>query len=222
MNLFELTCVSLLTKVEGCPSGESPFPLDLNTRKILHSSEYARCNSRPPPEGAGSVTVSESERRDGKGSFCQQCQINVTELKRQALALADPSSLKVCEYMFNFTLSLKAGRIWPVMQSNTFHQFYTKAPYSWSTWIDTTMTLLICALGLFLWILQWHGNNLFFPPPSCNESSEVGLTFIMRHVVMGDQCVFVHLMLCWRNRDRLPWFHSCTAGDIRAQMACSE
>ncbi|XP_036810728.1 kinesin-like protein KIF26A isoform X2 [Oncorhynchus mykiss] len=81
-------------KVEGCPSGESPFPLDLNTRKILHSSEYARCNSRPPPEGAGSVTVSESERRDGKGSFCQQCQINVTELKRQALALADPSSLK--------------------------------------------------------------------------------------------------------------------------------
>eukprot|EP00063_Salmo_salar_P067142 XP_014041977.1 PREDICTED: kinesin-like protein KIF26A isoform X2 [Salmo salar] len=82
-------------KVEGCPSGESPFPLDLNTRKILHSSEYARCNSRPPPEGAGSVTVSESERRDGKGSFCQQCQMNVTELKRQALALADPSSLKL-------------------------------------------------------------------------------------------------------------------------------
>uniref|UniRef100_A0A4W5JPV9 Kinesin family member 26A n=1 Tax=Hucho hucho TaxID=62062 RepID=A0A4W5JPV9_9TELE len=73
--------------VEGCPSGESPFPLDLNARKILHSSEYARCNSRPPPEGAGSVTVSESERRDGKGSFCQQCQLNVTELKRQALFL---------------------------------------------------------------------------------------------------------------------------------------
>ncbi|CAB1330875.1 unnamed protein product [Coregonus sp. 'balchen'] len=92
-------------KVEGCPSGESPFPLDLNSRKILHSSEYARCNSRPPPEGAGSVTVSESERRDGKGSFCQQCQINVTELKRQALALADPSSLK-CLYALGHWLSV--------------------------------------------------------------------------------------------------------------------
>uniref|UniRef100_A0A673WRW7 Kinesin family member 26A n=1 Tax=Salmo trutta TaxID=8032 RepID=A0A673WRW7_SALTR len=80
--------------VEGCPSGESPFPVDLSPRKVLHLAKDARCSSRPPPEGAGSVTVSESERRDGKGSFCQQCQMNVTELKRQALALTDPSSLK--------------------------------------------------------------------------------------------------------------------------------
>uniref|UniRef100_A0A8C4EB61 Kinesin family member 26Ab n=1 Tax=Dicentrarchus labrax TaxID=13489 RepID=A0A8C4EB61_DICLA len=41
----------------------------------------ARCSSRPPPEGAGSVSISESE----KGGFCQQCQRKVTELKKQAL-----------------------------------------------------------------------------------------------------------------------------------------
>ncbi|XP_010877183.2 kinesin-like protein KIF26A isoform X3 [Esox lucius] len=80
--------------VEGCPSGESPFPVHLNTRKMLNSAEDPRFSSRLPPEGAGSVTVSESERRDGKGSFCQHCEIKVTELKRQVLALADPSSLK--------------------------------------------------------------------------------------------------------------------------------
>lgn len=96
-----------MAKVEGCPSGESPFPVDLSPRKLLHLAKDARCSSRPPPEGAGSVTVSESERRDGKGSFCQQCQMNVTELKRQALALTDPSSLKVCEAIFYFNMSLK-------------------------------------------------------------------------------------------------------------------
>ncbi|KAL0969081.1 hypothetical protein UPYG_G00222390 [Umbra pygmaea] len=90
--------------VEGCPSGESPFPGHQNPRKMLTSAEDPRCNSRPTPEGAGSVTVSESERRDEKGSFCQHCEINVTELKRQALALADPSSLKdpgYAAFLFN-------------------------------------------------------------------------------------------------------------------------
>ncbi|XP_042356401.1 kinesin-like protein KIF26A [Plectropomus leopardus] len=73
--------------VEGCPSGDSP----LTPRKRLHSAEDARCSSRPPPEGAGSVSISESEE---KGGFCQQCQQKVTELKKQALALADQNSLK--------------------------------------------------------------------------------------------------------------------------------
>ncbi|XP_041809782.1 kinesin-like protein KIF26A isoform X1 [Chelmon rostratus] len=73
--------------VEGCPSGESPA----TPRKRLHSAEDARCSSRPPPEGAGSVSISESEE---KGGFCQQCQQKVTELKKQALALADQNSLK--------------------------------------------------------------------------------------------------------------------------------
>ncbi|KAK5916741.1 hypothetical protein CgunFtcFv8_011693 [Champsocephalus gunnari] len=74
-------------KVEGCPGGESP----VTPRKRLHSAEDARCSSRPPPEGAGSVSISESEE---KGGFCQQCQQKVTELKKQALALADQNSLK--------------------------------------------------------------------------------------------------------------------------------
>lgn len=73
--------------VEGCPSGESP----VTPRKRLPSAEDARCMSRPPPEGAGSVSISESEE---KGGFCQQCQQKVTELKKQALALADQNSLK--------------------------------------------------------------------------------------------------------------------------------
>ncbi|XP_056283085.1 kinesin-like protein KIF26A isoform X1 [Pseudoliparis swirei] len=73
--------------VEGCPSGESPA----TPRKRLHSAEDARCSSRPPPEGAGSVSISESEE---KGGFCRQCQKKVTELKKQALALADENALK--------------------------------------------------------------------------------------------------------------------------------
>lgn len=77
-----------MLKVEGCPSGESP----VTPRKRLHSAEDARCSSRPPPEGAGSVSISESEE---KGGFCQQCQKKVIELKKQALALADQNSLKV-------------------------------------------------------------------------------------------------------------------------------
>ncbi|XP_072220866.1 kinesin-like protein KIF26A isoform X2 [Leuresthes tenuis] len=73
--------------VEGCPSGESP----VTPRRRLHSVEEARCSSRPPPDGAGSVSISESEE---KGGFCQQCQKKVSELKKEALALADQNSLK--------------------------------------------------------------------------------------------------------------------------------
>ena len=84
-----------MAKVDGCPRGESQFALDVNPRKRLNSADEARCSSRPPPEGAGSVTVTESERRDRRGSLCQHCQMKVSELKKQAFALADPSSLKV-------------------------------------------------------------------------------------------------------------------------------
>uniref|UniRef100_A0A4W6F5I6 Kinesin family member 26A n=1 Tax=Lates calcarifer TaxID=8187 RepID=A0A4W6F5I6_LATCA len=76
-----------MLKVEGCPSGESP----VTPRKRLHSAEDARCSSRPAPEGAGSVSISESEE---KGGICQQCQQKVSEMKKQALALADQNSLK--------------------------------------------------------------------------------------------------------------------------------
>uniref|UniRef100_A0A665WUR6 Kinesin-like protein KIF26A n=1 Tax=Echeneis naucrates TaxID=173247 RepID=A0A665WUR6_ECHNA len=60
-------------------------------RKRLLSAEDARCCSRPPPEGAGSVSISESEEKAG---FCQQCQKKVSELKKQALVLAEQNSLK--------------------------------------------------------------------------------------------------------------------------------
>ncbi|XP_054894361.1 kinesin-like protein KIF26A isoform X1 [Poeciliopsis prolifica] len=75
------------TKVEGCPSGESV----VSPRKRFLSAEEARCSSRPPPEGAGSVSITESEE---KGGFCQQCEKKVSELKKQAQTLADHSSLK--------------------------------------------------------------------------------------------------------------------------------
>lgn len=89
---FKPCPLSFMLKVEGCPSGESP----VTPRKRLHSAEDARCSSRPPPEGAGSVPITESEE---KGGFCQQCRRKVTELKKQAQALADQSLLKVrfCE-----------------------------------------------------------------------------------------------------------------------------
>uniref|UniRef100_A0A3Q3VIW8 Kinesin motor domain-containing protein n=1 Tax=Mola mola TaxID=94237 RepID=A0A3Q3VIW8_MOLML len=75
----------------GDTCGESP----VTPRKRLHSAEDARCSSRPPPDGAGSVSITESEE---KGGFCQQCQKNVTELRKQARALADQHSLKDPEY----------------------------------------------------------------------------------------------------------------------------
>ncbi|XP_051578836.1 kinesin-like protein KIF26A [Myxocyprinus asiaticus] len=80
-------------KVGGCSSGESAFSPKLSPRKRL-SAEEERCASRPPPEGAGAVSVSESERDESKADLCKQCQMTVAELRRQALALADPTSLK--------------------------------------------------------------------------------------------------------------------------------
>ncbi|XP_037551127.1 kinesin-like protein KIF26A [Nematolebias whitei] len=77
---------SRLFTVEGCPGGESA----VTPRKKLHSAEEARCSSRPPPEGAGSI----SETEEKGGGACQQCQKKVSELKKQALALVDQNSLK--------------------------------------------------------------------------------------------------------------------------------
>ncbi|CAL8300271.1 unnamed protein product [Boreogadus saida] len=58
---------------EGCPGGDSPTALGVTPRKRLHSAEDARCSSRPAPEGAGSVPLSESEtgrRGEEKGGLC--------------------------------------------------------------------------------------------------------------------------------------------------------
>ncbi|XP_061552602.1 kinesin-like protein KIF26A isoform X1 [Phycodurus eques] len=77
--------------LEGCPTGQSPA----TPRKRLLSAEDARCSSRPAPEGAGSVSVPETEE---KGGFCHSCQKKVSELRKLALALADQNSLKDTGY----------------------------------------------------------------------------------------------------------------------------
>lgn len=82
--------------MEGCSSGESSLSLELSPRKRL-SAEEEMCASRPPPEGAGAVSVSESDRDETRSDLCKQCQMTVAELRRQALALSDPASLKVSE-----------------------------------------------------------------------------------------------------------------------------
>ncbi|XP_031436924.1 kinesin-like protein KIF26A isoform X2 [Clupea harengus] len=85
------------TVVEGYSGRETPLSLGLNPRKRLHSAEEVKCGSRPNPEGAGSVSVTEisqSERKDDGDTLCQRCHIIASELNRQAFTLADPGSLK--------------------------------------------------------------------------------------------------------------------------------
>lgn len=84
--------------VEGYSGRDVPFSSGLNPRKRLHSAEEVKCGSRPNPEGAGSVSVTEisqSEKKDDEDTLCQRCQIIASELNRQAFTLADPGSLKV-------------------------------------------------------------------------------------------------------------------------------
>lgn len=79
-------------------SGQSPA---LNPRKRLHSAEEVQCGSRPNPEGAGSVSMTElsySENKHGRESLCQRCQIIANQLNRQARELAKPGTLKVCAF----------------------------------------------------------------------------------------------------------------------------
>uniref|UniRef100_A0A8C4SZW3 Kinesin family member 26A n=1 Tax=Erpetoichthys calabaricus TaxID=27687 RepID=A0A8C4SZW3_ERPCA len=81
--------------VEGCSTKEAPVPLPLGPRKRLQSAEEDQCGSRPPPEGAGSVSVTESsplDRMEEKGNWCKKCQFRLCELKKQALALAVPGT----------------------------------------------------------------------------------------------------------------------------------
>uniref|UniRef100_A0A8C6SWY0 Kinesin family member 26Ab n=1 Tax=Neogobius melanostomus TaxID=47308 RepID=A0A8C6SWY0_9GOBI len=82
----------ICSDVEGCPGGVSPASGELTPRKRLHSLEEARCSSRPAPEGAGSVCI--SEESEEKTALCPQCQEKVSELKKQAMAMADQNSLK--------------------------------------------------------------------------------------------------------------------------------
>lgn len=93
-------CIVILLsfkKVEGCSSGESSLSLKLSPRRRRLSAEEEMCAGRPAPEGAGAVSVSESDRDETRPDLCKQCQMTVAELRRQALALSDPASLKVSE-----------------------------------------------------------------------------------------------------------------------------
>uniref|UniRef100_A0A671NGD5 Kinesin-like protein KIF26A n=1 Tax=Sinocyclocheilus anshuiensis TaxID=1608454 RepID=A0A671NGD5_9TELE len=83
--------------VEVSASSESVQSPALNPRKRIHSAEEVQCGSRPNPEGAGSVSVTElsySENKHGRESLCQRCQIIAKQLNRQACELAEPGILK--------------------------------------------------------------------------------------------------------------------------------
>ncbi|XP_048062506.1 kinesin-like protein KIF26A isoform X1 [Megalobrama amblycephala] len=85
------------TVVEVSASSESGQSPALNPRKRLHSAEEVQCGSRPNPEGAGSVSMTElsySENKHGRESLCQRCQIIANQLNRQARELAKPGTLK--------------------------------------------------------------------------------------------------------------------------------
>ncbi|XP_052441657.1 kinesin-like protein KIF26A isoform X1 [Carassius gibelio] len=85
------------TVVEVSASSESVQSPALNPRKRIHSAEEVQCGSRPNPEGAGSVSVTElsySENKHGRESLCQRCQIIAKQLNRQARELAEPGTLK--------------------------------------------------------------------------------------------------------------------------------
>ncbi|XP_062323481.1 kinesin-like protein KIF26A isoform X3 [Osmerus eperlanus] len=98
--------------------GETPVILGANSRKRLHSApaEDVECGGRPNPEGAGSVSVTElshyGKTAEETGFLCQRCQIIATELNRQALALADPVSLKDSGYAA-FLFDKLQGLQWP-------------------------------------------------------------------------------------------------------------
>ncbi len=112
VNYTESFCILTLLsfiKVEGCSSGESSLSLELNQRKRL-SAEEERCASRPPPEGAGAVSLSESDREETKPDLCKQCQMTTAELRRQVLALSDPASFKVSEREALFQCLCKSNK----------------------------------------------------------------------------------------------------------------
>ncbi|XP_060790331.1 kinesin-like protein KIF26A isoform X1 [Neoarius graeffei] len=79
------------TAVDGSSSAESS-----SCSSSEPSPQQRRCGSRPQPEGARSVSITETDRDDGNKAtdLCKQCQVTVAELKRQALVLTEPRSLQ--------------------------------------------------------------------------------------------------------------------------------
>lgn len=86
--------------------GDTPLPLGSTCRrKRLHSAgedeeeEVRRsCASRPNPEGslsAGELSRYGKPEEEELRRLCQRCHIMVSQLNRQAAALADTTALKV-------------------------------------------------------------------------------------------------------------------------------
>ncbi|KAK3538202.1 hypothetical protein QTP70_033118, partial [Hemibagrus guttatus] len=78
-------------KVDGISSAESS-----SCSSSEPSPRQRRYGSRPQPEGARAVSITETDRNDVTKAtdLCKQCQVTVAELKRQALALTEPTSLQ--------------------------------------------------------------------------------------------------------------------------------
>ncbi|XP_075782579.1 kinesin-like protein KIF26A isoform X2 [Pelodiscus sinensis] len=93
-------CLGSEPRAPGIAEGSSgreppPLSLELSPRKRLQpAADEDRCGSRPPPEGAGAVSVAELGHfeRAGKGGWCKNCQVKLAEFKKQALKLAAGSS----------------------------------------------------------------------------------------------------------------------------------
>ncbi|XP_043553472.1 kinesin-like protein KIF26A isoform X2 [Chiloscyllium plagiosum] len=82
--------------LDGSPAKEITIPLQAGLRKRLQAAEEDHCGSRPAPEGAGAVSGTEADtfEKEEKGAWCQNCQLKLTELKRQAMKLVIPGSGK--------------------------------------------------------------------------------------------------------------------------------
>ncbi|XP_067847816.1 kinesin-like protein KIF26A isoform X2 [Heptranchias perlo] len=96
---LEPECRSL-TVVDGSPGKESTLPLESGLRKRFQAAEEDYCGSRPAPEGAGAASGTESYtfEKEEKGAWCKNCQLKLAELKRQALKLVIPGSIKDPEF----------------------------------------------------------------------------------------------------------------------------
>ncbi|XP_067895125.1 kinesin-like protein KIF26B isoform X2 [Heterodontus francisci] len=85
-----------LAVLDGSPGKEPAIPLESGLRKRFQVAEEDHCGSRPAPEGAGAVSGTDSctFEKEEKGAWCKNCQHKLAELKRQAMKLVIPGSIK--------------------------------------------------------------------------------------------------------------------------------
>ncbi|XP_062863099.1 kinesin-like protein KIF26A [Trichomycterus rosablanca] len=91
-NAAEIQLDNMRTAVEGSSGADSSS----SSSSEQSPRQRLRCGSRPQPEGARSVSITETDRDDVTKvvESCKRCQVTVAELKRQALVLTEPTSLK--------------------------------------------------------------------------------------------------------------------------------